>query len=118
MQRWQAALGEVPVPLGPQRSLGVREVEGVDDVAVLPAVVAGRLRPGTGVGAVGNVAQPGARRVSCVDVECQRTGPQTAPGDSSSETTRATLRALPRAIRSSGLWSSSASIGLESHTGM
>ena len=44
--------------------------------------------------------------------------PQLAPGDSSPETTCATRRALPPAMRSSGLRSSSASIGFESQTGM
>lgn len=63
MQRRHAALGEVPVPLGPQSVVGVGEVEGVDDLAALPAVVAWRLRPGMRIRAVRNVAQPGACRV-------------------------------------------------------
>lgn len=118
VQRWYAPLGEVPIPLGPQRFLGVRQVEGIDDIAALPSAFTGRLRTSMRVGFVGNVTQPCTRRVSCIDVERQRARPQTAPGDSSSETTRATFRALPRAISSSGFWSSSASIGFESHTGM
>lgn len=118
MQRWYAPLSEVPIPLGPQRVLGARKVEGINDFAALPSVIGRRLRPSTRVRFVGNVTQPCTSRVGRVDVECQRAKPQTAPGDSSSETTRATLRARPRAISSSGFWSSSASIGLESHTGM
>jgi hypothetical protein len=113
-----APLGEVPVPLGPEGVLGFGEVERVDDGAALPAVVAGRPRTDARVGSVGNVTQPGAGRVDRVDVERQRAGPQTAPGDSSSDTIRATRRALPRAISSSGFWSSSASIGRDSQTGM
>ena len=118
VQGWYAPLGQVPVPLGPEGLLCIGEVERVDDLAVLPAVVAGRSRTDTRVGGVGKVTQPGAGRVDRVDVERQRAGPQTAPGDSSSDTTRATLRALPRAISSSGFWSSSASIGRNSQTGM
>ena len=113
-----APLGEVPVPLRPERILFVAQVESVDDIAALPPVVARRLRPSARVRFVRKVTQPCANSLGCIDVECRRARPQTAPGDSSSDTTRATLRALPRAISSSGFWSSSASIGLESHTGM
>jgi hypothetical protein len=102
VHRWYAALREVAIPLGPKRLLVVGEVEGVDDVAALPAVVARRLRPQAWVGEVRDLTQPCSCRVDRVDVERQRVGPQTAPGDSSSETTRATWRALPRAINSSG----------------
>jgi hypothetical protein len=35
----------VAIPLSPQGLLLICEVEGVDDRAALPAVVAGRLRP-------------------------------------------------------------------------
>jgi len=38
---WDAALGEVAVPLGPDAVFGVAEMERVDDVAALPAVVVG-----------------------------------------------------------------------------
>lgn len=92
----------MPVPLGPERVLCFGEVERVDDLTVLPAVVAGRPRTDARVGGVGKVTQPCAGRVDWVDVERQLAGPQTAPGDSSSDTIRATLRALPRAISSSG----------------
>jgi hypothetical protein len=84
----------------------------------LPAAVARRLRPEARVGAVGDLAQPLSRGIDGVDVERQLPRTQTAPGDSSSETTCATRRARPRAIRSSGFWSSRASSGFESHTGM
>jgi hypothetical protein len=66
-----ATFGEMPVPLSPQRVLLLGEVEGVDGVATLPAVVAWRLRPRARVRVVRNVAQPGARRADCIDVECQ-----------------------------------------------
>lgn len=99
---WYASLGEMAIPLGPERVLRVGEVESVDDVAALPAVIAWRLRPNARVGAVRNVTQPDAGGVDRIDIECQRARPQTAPGDSSSDTTRATARALPRAISSSG----------------
>lgn len=102
MHRWHAALGEMAIPLCPERVLLVGEVESVDHVASLPPVVTWRLRPAARVGAVGNVTQPGAGGVNRIDVERQRARPQTAPGDSSSDTTRATRRALPRAISSSG----------------
>jgi hypothetical protein len=102
VHRWYAALREVAIPLSPKRFLVVSEVEGVDDVAALPAVIARRLRPEAWVGEVRDLTQPCSRRVDRIDVERQRVGPQTAPGDSSSETTRATWRALPRPINSSG----------------
>jgi hypothetical protein len=66
-----ATLGEMPVPLRPQRVLLLGEVEGVDGLATLPAVVAGRLRPRARIRVVRNVAQPGACRADCIDVECQ-----------------------------------------------
>jgi hypothetical protein len=102
LHRWYAPLGEVAIPLSPQRLPLIGEVEGVDDVASLPAVVARRLRPEVWVGAVRDLTQPRACGVNRIDVERQPPRPQTAPGDSSSETTRATRRALPRAINSSG----------------
>jgi hypothetical protein len=108
----------VAVPLSPKALLVSGEVEGVDDLTALPAVVAGRLRSEAWVGEVRDVTQPRSGGVNRIDVERQRSGPQTAPGDSSSETTRATRRALPRAISSSGFLSSSASIGRDSQTGM
>lgn len=43
--RWYAPLGEVAIPLRPKRLLIVGEIEGVNNVAALPAVVALRLRP-------------------------------------------------------------------------
>jgi hypothetical protein len=118
MQRWYPPFREMAIPLGPQRVPLIGEVQGVDDLASLPPVVARRLRPKARIGVVRNVTQPRAGGADRIDVERQRRSPQTAPGDSSSDTTRATRRALPRAISSSGFWSSSASIGLESHTGM
>jgi hypothetical protein len=66
-----ATLGEMPVPLSPQRVLLLGDVEGVEDVAALPPVVAGRLRPRTRTRVVRNVAQPDASRVDCIDIECQ-----------------------------------------------
>lgn len=38
LQRRDASLGKVPIPLSPERLLAVGEVEGIDDVAALPAV--------------------------------------------------------------------------------
>lgn len=66
-----ATFGEMPVPLSPQRVLLLGEVESVDGLATLPAVVAGRLRPKARVRVVRNVAQPGACRADRIDVECQ-----------------------------------------------
>jgi hypothetical protein len=100
--RWYPSLGEVAIPLRPQRLLVIGEIEGVDDVAMLPAVVARRLRPKARVSAVRDLTQPRAGGINRNNPERQRVRPQTAPGDSSSETTRATRRALPRAINSSG----------------
>jgi hypothetical protein len=102
MHRWYAPLGQVAVPLSPEGLLLIGEVEGVDDLAALPAVVARRLRSDTRVSEVRDVTQPRSGGVNRIDLERQRSGPQTAPGDSSSETTRATRRALPRAISSRG----------------
>lgn len=102
VHRWYSTLGEVAIPLSPQRLLLIGEVESVDDVAALPAVVARWLRPPARVSEVRDLTQPRSVGVNRVDVERRRAGPQTAPGDSSSETTRATRRALPRAINSSG----------------
>jgi hypothetical protein len=45
LHRWYAPLGEMAIPLSPQGLLLICEVEGVDDLAALPAVVAGWLRP-------------------------------------------------------------------------
>ena len=111
-------LGKVAIPLRPERLLAVGQVKGIDGVAALPAIVAGRLWPQARIGTVRDVAQPRAGGVNRIDIERQRARPQTAPGDSSSEITRATCRTRPRAINSSGLRSSSASIGLDSQTGM
>jgi hypothetical protein len=102
IHRWYAPLGQVAVPLSPKGLLLVGEVEGIDDLAALPAVVARRLRSDARVSEVRDVTQPRTGGVNRIDVERQRSGPQTAPGDSSSETTRATRRALPRAINSRG----------------
>ena len=102
LQRWDAPLGQMAIPLSPQRLLLVTEVESIDDVASLPAVVTWRLRANARVSPVRNLTQPPAGGVNRIDIQCQRARPQTAPGDSSSDTTRATRRALPRAINSSG----------------
>ncbi len=102
MRRRYAPLGEMAIPLGPERLLPIGEVESVDDVAALPTVVTRRPRPNARVSTVGDVTQPRAGGVNRIDIECQRAGPQTAPGDSSSDTTRATRRARPRAISSNG----------------
>jgi hypothetical protein len=102
LHRWNAPFREVAIPLSPERLLLIGEVEGIDDVAALPAVVARWLWPSAWVSAVRDLTQPRAGGVGRIDVERRRVGPQTAPGDSSSETTRATRRALPRAINSSG----------------
>jgi hypothetical protein len=42
-ERRDHALGQVPIPLGPHRVLAVGEIEGVDDISSLPAVVGRRL---------------------------------------------------------------------------
>jgi len=55
LHRWYAPLGEVAIPLSPQGLLLICEVEGVDDLAALPAVVAGRLRPEARVSEVRDV---------------------------------------------------------------
>jgi hypothetical protein len=102
LQRWDASLGEVPIPLSPERLLVVGEVERVDDVAALPAVVPRGLWASAWDASVRNLTQPSAGRVDRIDIECRRARPQTAPGDSSSDTTCATRRARPRAINSSG----------------
>ncbi len=102
MHGWDAALGEMAVPLGPQRVVLIGQVEGVNYLAALPAIITGWVRPNRGIRVVWNVTQPGAYCVDCIDVESQGARPQTAPGDSSSDTTRATVRTLPRAISSSG----------------
>jgi hypothetical protein len=90
------------IPLSPQRALHIGEIESVDDGAALPTAVTWRPRPNARVSAVGNVTQPRPGGVNRIDIKCKRARPQTAPGDSSSDTTRATRRALPRAINSSG----------------
>ena len=118
LHRWDAPLCQVAIPLGPQGFLLICEIDGVDDPATLPPVIARRLWPEQRGSEVRDLTQPRSGDVNRLDVERQQVGPQTAPGDSSSETTRATRRALPRAISSSGFWSSSASIGFDSHTGM
>jgi hypothetical protein len=118
LHRRYASFREVAIPLRPEGLLVVSEVERVDDIAPLPAAVAWWLRPKAWISAVRDLTQPRTCRVDRIDIECQSAGPQTAPGDSSSDTTRATRRALPRAINSSGFRSSSASIGLDSHMGM
>ena len=41
----QSTLGQLAIPLRPERVLPVRQVESVDDNATLPAVVTGRLGP-------------------------------------------------------------------------
>jgi len=102
LHRWYATLGKVAIPLTPQRLLLIGEVERVDDLAALPTVVASWLRPIPGVGEVRDLSEPSSGGINRLNVERQRARPQTAPGDSSSETTRATRRALPRAINSRG----------------
>jgi hypothetical protein len=102
LQRRDASLGEVPIPLSPERVLAVGEVEGIDDVAALPAVVPRRLWASAWISSVRDLTQPRAGGVDRIDVEYQGARPQTAPGDSSSDTTCATRRARPRAIISSG----------------
>jgi hypothetical protein len=71
----QAALGEVAIPLGPERVLVARQVQGIHDGTALPAVVLGRARPRSRIGAVGNVAEPGARRIECAQFDRQRRRP-------------------------------------------
>lgn len=75
MRRWNASLGEVAVPLGPQRVRAVREIKRVDNLAPLPPVVARRLRPSMRVRCVRNLPQPRPSRVDGIDVECQRFRP-------------------------------------------
>ena len=75
VQRRQAAFGEVAIPLGPERLLVTRQVQRIYDRAALPAVVLGRDGPPSRIGAVGNVAQPGARRIECPQFERQRRRP-------------------------------------------
>ena len=113
-----ASFRQMAVPLGRHGGRVVGEVESVHDAAALPAVVARGLRTVARVGVVGDVSEPVADGVDGVDVERQEPVLQAAPGDSSSETTRATRRAWPRAISSSGLWSSSEATGFDSQTGM
>jgi hypothetical protein len=55
LHRWYAPLGEVAIPLSPQGLLLVCEVEGVDDLAALPAVLTGWLRPEAWVSEVRDV---------------------------------------------------------------
>jgi len=74
VQRWQAALGEVAVPLGPERVLVAREEEGIDDRSALPAVVRRRDGPGAGIGVVGNMPKPDAGRIECPGFERQGSG--------------------------------------------
>jgi hypothetical protein len=57
-ERWDASVGEMAIPLGPQRLLLIDEVESIDDVAALPPVVPWRLRAKARVGAVRDVTQP------------------------------------------------------------
>ena len=73
LQRWYAPLGQVAIPLGPQRLLLIGEVEGVDYLAALPPVVAWRRRPEAWVSAVRDVTQPRSGGVNRIDVERQRT---------------------------------------------
>jgi hypothetical protein len=67
----QTALGEMAIPLSPERLLVTRQVEGVDNGSALPAIVRRRGRAGARIGAVGDVAQPDAGRIECPNVERQ-----------------------------------------------
>ena len=116
-QRWDAVLGEMAVPLRPEGGFVLCQVEGIDNGASLPAIVSRRLGSQLWIGTVRNMTKPNTFRLSGVNIG-RRSWTQTAPGDSIPETTFATLRASPAAIRSSGFLSSSASIGFESQTGM
>ena len=107
--------GEMAIPLGPDRRLRFREVDGIDDVATLPAVVRRVLSPRKRRKTGSGMPEPLATDASGVDR--QRQG-YAAPGCSSPRTTAATRRYSPRARRSIGFSSSSASIGFVIHTGM
>ncbi len=72
---WDAPLGEVAIPLSPQGLLLICEIEGVDDLAALPAVVARWLRPKAWIGEVRDVTQPRSGGINRIDVERQRLGP-------------------------------------------
>lgn len=104
LQRWNTVLGEVAIPLRPQRLL-VSSSSARYRASTTARAASGCHRAGTdgredrrseaGAGAIPRWCRPCRRRSTRWS--------QTAPWDSSSETTLATRRAWPRAIRSSGL---------------
>jgi hypothetical protein len=71
VQRRQAALGEVAVPLGPERLLVTRQVQRIDNGSALPTVVRRRAGADAWIGAAGNVPKPDAGRIECPQFERQ-----------------------------------------------
>jgi len=69
--RRQPALCQLAIPLRPERVLALRQIEGVNDEATLPAVISGRLGPRAWIRTMGDVTQPRAGGVDSRDVERQ-----------------------------------------------
>lgn len=114
--RRDSVLGQVAIPLRPGRALLIGEIQRLHDRAPLPAVVGRQDMDRQRCCADGCVAKPAAGDSDRIDVQGQRD--QTAPGSSSDAMSFATRRYSPAAMRSTGLSSSSASMGLVSHSGM
>jgi hypothetical protein len=70
-QRRDSALSQMSVPLRPKRRLVLCEIEGIDDRATLPAVVARRVRASARIRTVRDLTQPPAGGRDGVDVERQ-----------------------------------------------
>src|SRR5699024_8101906 len=66
---WHTGLGQVPVPLGPRAPRAVGQVERVDHPAVLPAIVARRLRTLRGVDSGRYVTKPRPGDGGRIDIE-------------------------------------------------
>ncbi len=116
VRRGDARLGKMAVPRRPGCVLLIGEVQRLHDIAPLPAIVGWRDMKRQRCRANGCVAEPAAGDSDRVDVQGQRD--QTAPGSSSDAMSFATRRYSPAAMRSIGLSSSRASMGLVSHSGM
>jgi len=114
--RWDARSGQGPIPLGPSGLRAVRQVEGTDDGAALPAIVRRIARHGLRIDAGGHLPEPDPLALEGFEVEWQPG--QEAPGSSRLAITRDTRRYSPAAITSSGLSSWSEGIGLFIQTAM
>jgi hypothetical protein len=116
MGRGQTTLRQIAIPLSYRRFRLVGQVQSTNCQSALPPPICWHRRSAEKRRAMRRVPDPLAADLDSIDIERHRL--QLTPGYSSWAISSATRRYSPRARTSTGLSSSSASIGRLSQTGM